>query len=289
MFIRLYTNILNFDHKNFFVRTISQDETNLVYQTPCRFLCNINTDNICVFNERDFDLVKKTNPNKEVYLVTNIIDYYLKNKTKQEKLRYVPIFHSTSYPYNELLDKKNNVLEISKVTNHNSDFSYVKQEMIDCLFEEFDTVCYDFGSFAPAGKITMQNINKNNENNITFVFHGSDFIMPSITHKLMFLSALDISLVWNVEIINDVGDFTIYWLKEQEEYSNHIFNVLNYYDIKNIIEKDKYYKVIMNSLELYDKNIENIKQCYSMLEDIENNVFLNCKEANDILNKCKER
>ena len=45
----------------------------------------------------------------------------------------------------------------------------------------------------------------------------------------------------------------------------------------------------MNSLELYDKNIENIKQCYSMLEDIENNVFLNCKEANDILNKCKER
>lgn len=284
------SNIYGYNNPYLMYRGIGISEFHIDHNIgPLNFLEKTDKDVKIIFSEIKYNILHNKYPESNIYLVTNNFDYYL-GKRNLGYVRYLPLFSNLVYTKKTYKTKINNDnIELSaQVFLRLGDVSQLDPNKFIEIKEKFGDIYLKLGHFQKSLRDIVLNIKVTS--NPADIKYDLD-VNNSYKKELMLLSPTNDFTCYALPFHNDLDESEFYWFKEDNVLHNLVLQTLDYFDLdKNDIDDtaNTYYKyVIRNDNNFVNKVHNNIRECFSVLKNIEDDLFINMNSFDEVLSYLK--
>jgi len=286
MFFPTLVNIFGYNNSILIHRGISLVEFNINHRIgPLNFLEKVDSDIKLIFSEHKYNALKSKFPDSCIYLITNNYNYYFNNRHLPH-VRYLPLFVSMTNNKNNKEYLNENDIELSYETFLRiADIDKLKQDDFKEIKVKNGDIYLRVAYIAQFLKSKVLSVD--NPCNIKL-----DFNMNSIYRKKLLLMSPETknvccSLPFNINL--DRGEF--YWFKNNTAMNTIVNAHFKYFGLnKSDVDDtaDTYFRyTLYNTEELRSKIQRNIRECFKILESIENDIFKDSESFDEALEVLK--
>lgn len=286
MFFPTLVNIFGYNNNILIHRGISLVEFNINHRIgPLNFLERVDSDIKLIFSEQKYNALKSKFPEACIYLITNNYDYYFNNRYLPY-VRYLPLFVSMTNNKNNKEYLNENDIELSYETFLRiADIDKLKQDDFKEIKVKNGDIYLRLAYVAQFLKSKALSV----DNPCAIKF---DFNINSIYRKKLLLMSPETesvccSLPFNINL--DSAEF--YWFKSDLNMNAIIDDHFKYFNLdKNEVDgtADTYFRyTLYNTEEMRSKIQRNIKECFKILESVENDIFKDTESFDEALEVLK--
>lgn len=249
------------------------------------FLERLDSDIKLIFSIRRYNMLKSIFPKSKIYLITNDYNYYLNNR-HMSHIRYLPIFIAMT---NNKITKKylnENDIELSTETF----MRIIKKDDLNNL--NFEEIINNNGNIYLRSAFLAQYLKDYLLSLKLPRGFKLDFNIDSCYRKNLLLLLLENDfLCYSLPININIDKIEYYWFKDDNKVDSIIRDHLKYYNL-NTDEIDDtantYFKyTLYNTEDLRYRVQKNLKECFKILSNIENDIFNKTNTFEEVLEVLK--
>lgn len=282
MFFPTLINIFGYNNSILIHRGISLVEFNINHKIgSLNFLERVDSDIKLIFSEKKYDALKNKFPDSQIYLVTNNYNYYYNNR-HLSYIRYLPLFVS--------------------MTNNKNNKEYLNENDIELSYETFLKMA-DIDKLKPSDFAEIKNKNGDIYLRIAYVAKflktkmlsvdnpcdiKFDYNMNSMYRKKLLLIPPEVdSICYSLPFIINLDRMKFYWFKTNTAINEIIDMHFKYFNLnKNDIDdraNTYFVYTLYNTDELKTKIQKNIRECFTIITSIENDIFRDSNSFDEAL------